>query len=88
MKRTPRDRKPDLEYPCRWTYKLFGTDRERIRSAVAQVMPGSDYTLTLSHSSRQNRYHCMNLELTVVNEEDRLGIYDALSAHQEILYVL
>jgi putative lipoic acid-binding regulatory protein len=44
--------KPDIKYPCRWVYKLFGADQNRMREAVAQAMAGADYTLTLSHSSK------------------------------------
>lgn len=88
MKRIPSGEKARIEYPCTWVYKIFGKDQEVLHKSIAMIMPGSEYRLSLSRSSRNSRYCCMNLELTVVNDEDRLGIYEALSAHQEILLVL
>lgn len=77
-----------IKYPCRWIYKIFGTDREQMRRAVSDLISGDDYELTPSNSSRNNRYHCMNLEITVMNEEERTGTYEILRAHQAIVLVL
>jgi uncharacterized protein len=80
--------KPDIEYPCQWVFKVFGTSEELLRDAVEEIMPGTACELTLSRSSRRGRYVSMNLELTVVSDPDRAGIYEALSAHARILLVL
>jgi uncharacterized protein len=88
MKRLPRNRKPEIEYPCRWVYKVFGTDEGLLRKVIAQIMPMAGYELTLSRSSRHRKYLCLNLELTVVSEEDRTSVYEALSGHSQILLVL
>ena len=88
MKRLPGNRKPDIEYPCRWTFKVFGTDEGLLREAIAGIMPGTAYELTLSRASRQNKYLCMNLELTVVSDTDRTSVYEALHGHSRILLVL
>ncbi|HON37198.1 MAG: YbeD family protein [Desulfomonilia bacterium] len=79
---------PRIEYPCTWVYKLFGKSQDAIRGAVALIAAGRHYTLKPSRSSRNNRYHCMNLELRVMSDEDRRGLSDALGAHEEILLVL
>jgi putative lipoic acid-binding regulatory protein len=88
MARFLRARKPDIRYPGTWLYKIFGKDRNSMREAVDHLVTGRSYALEPSHSSRNNRYHCMNLELTVESDEDRLGIYEALNAHPDILLVL
>jgi uncharacterized protein len=80
--------KPEIKYPCRWVYKLFGTDQDRMREAVGQIMAGADYTLTLSHSSKHKRYHCMNLDIQVMSEQDRTEIFQALSSHQGFVHIL
>lgn len=80
--------KAAIEYPCRWIYKIFGTDQARLRDAVMQLIPGDEYTLSPSHSSTTGKYHCMNLEITVMCEEDREGIYEALREHHTIVLVL
>jgi uncharacterized protein len=82
------DGKPDIKYPCIWEYKIFGTDQDNLRKAVAEIITGGRYELTLSRSSRHRKYHCMNLVIQVMNEEDRLEIYHTLSAHEDIVLVL
>lgn len=77
-----------IEYPCRWLYKIFGTDQDRMREALGEVLPGHDYTLTPSRSSRHRKYHCMNLDITVPSDEERTRIYEALRAHSAIILVL
>jgi len=84
----PIDGKLQIEYPCTWIYKIFGTDQAQMREAVTRLIPGDDYTLSPSHSSRTGKYHCMNLEITVMCEEDRTGIYEALQGHAAIVLVL
>ena len=77
-----------IEYPCRWVYKIFGKDRDQMREALCEVLPGHDYTVNPSHSSSHKNYHCMNLDIIVSDEEERTGIYEALRAHHAILFVL
>ncbi len=88
MARFLRTDRPHIEYPCTWVYKLFGKSQDAIRRAVALIAAGRDYTLEPSRSSRYNRYHCMNLELRVLSDEDRRGLSDALGTHEDILLVL
>ncbi len=80
--------KPDIKYPCRWVYKLFGTDQAKMREAVAQTVTGGDYTLTLSRSSRHRKYHCMNLDIHVMNEKDRDDIFQALKVKEAFVLIL
>ena len=80
--------KPEIKYPCRWVYKLFGVDQDRMREAVAQAMAGADYTLTLSRSSKQKKYHCMNLDTQVMSEEDRIEKFQALSSQKAFVHIL
>jgi uncharacterized protein len=80
--------KPVIKYPCRWIYKLFGTDQDKMREAVAKTIADADYTLTLSRSSKQKKYHCMNLDIQVMSEEDRTEIFEALSSHQAFVHIL
>jgi uncharacterized protein len=79
--------KPEIVYPCRWTYKLFGTDQDKMRDAVIETLE-TEYTLVLSRSSRHRKYHCMNLSVLVKSEEDRTQIYKALMTHKIFVLIL
>ncbi|MCK4534102.1 MAG: DUF493 domain-containing protein [Syntrophobacterales bacterium] len=81
-------RKPIIEYPCRWIYKIIGSDDRAIRRAVEEIVEGHDYTITPSNVSRTGRYHSLNLEMTVEDEGHRTGIYDKLKNHPAVKMVL
>ena len=82
------DYKLELNYPCRWTYKVIGSIKEDLRQAVKDVVGDLDHTLTFSNNSKTGRYLSLKLELTVRDEAQRVGIYRALSRHRAIKIVL
>ena len=82
------DRKPQLQYPCAWEYKVIGADQFAIRQAVADIMGDLDYDVTLSHFSRTGKYCSLLVALTVADEEQRTSLFAALKHHEDILMVL
>ena len=80
--------KAKIEYPCRWVYKVIGTDKDVLREAFAALLQDSVYSVTPSHSSATGKYHCLNLEVTVESEAQRIAIYEALKSHLSVKYVL
>ena len=77
-----------MEYPCRWIYKIIGSDDRAIKRAVEEIVKGRDYTVTPSNVSRTGRYRSLNLEMTVDEEGHRTGIYDKLQSHPAVKMVL
>lgn len=77
-----------LTYPCQWIYKVIGSGQDRVRNAIAEVVEGYEYIVTLSNRSRTGKYCCLNLEMTVDSEAIRTEIYAALKNHPEIRIVL
>ena len=84
----PAGQKPVLEYPCRWVYKVIGRDRSTMEEAIRCIAQECACTMTLSNTSRNGRYLCLNLETTVDREEDRIRIYERLRAHPSVIMVL
>ncbi len=80
--------KPVLDYPCRWVYKIIGSDRAALREAVARIIPDGSYTITPSNSSATGRYHCLNVEMVVADESTRTAVYESLRDHPAIRMVL
>jgi len=80
--------KLELEYPCGWTYKLIGYEKEAIQKAIHEVILEREHTLTHSNASKTGKYVSMNLDLVIMNEDERNFIYEALKAHQNIKMVL
>jgi putative lipoic acid-binding regulatory protein len=82
------EQKLELEYPCDWTYKLIGYEKEAIQKAIHDVIDEREHTLKASNKSSSGKYISLNLDLLVHNEDDRNFIYEALKAHQNIKMVL
>ena len=84
------DRKDKLEltFPCSWTYKLIGYEKEAIQKAIHEVIIERDHSLTHSNASKTGKYISMNLDLVIQNDDERTFIFEALKAHQNIKMVL
>lgn len=78
----------ELDYPCKWTYKVIGSIQEDLRQAVLDVMGDLEHTLSFSNNSKTGRYLSLKLELVVQDEAQRLSIYESLSQHDAIKIVL
>ena len=80
--------KLELAYPCNWSYKLIGYEKEAIQKAIHDVIVKREHKLTHSNSSKSGKYVSMNLDLVVTNEDERNFIFQALKDHQNIKMVL
>ena len=80
--------KLQLNYPCRWLYKVIGSDREKLHEALLEIVRDESCCISYSNSSSTGKYHCLNLEVTVQSEEERNSIYRAIKAHPRIKIVL
>ena len=80
--------KLELEYPCKWCYKVIGSDKESLQNAVSDVIDKREHTLSHSNNSKNGKYVSMNLDMLVHNEDDRQAIYEELKKHDDIKMVL
>lgn len=80
--------KAKVEYPCRWQYKVFGSDREQLSLALAEIIDLEACHISLSKSSKTGKYICLNVDVPVENEEQRNLIYMGLKAHPKVTIVL
>jgi putative lipoic acid-binding regulatory protein len=81
-------KKPVIEYPCAWTYQVIGLDEQELRAAVAEVIGDARHTLESGNSSKGGKYLSLGLEVHVVDEGHRLRIFQLLSAHPAIRFVI
>ncbi|MDO9055273.1 MAG: DUF493 domain-containing protein [Sulfuricurvum sp.] len=80
--------KLELNYPCRWCYKVVASERAGIEVAALEIFCEREYSLNPSNASRNGKYISMNLELLVHNEDERTYFYETLKAHPHIKMVL
>lgn len=82
------DRKPEIEYPCTWSYKVIGLDEALLRTAIGEVIGGLPHTLKDGNVSEGGKYLSLGLELVVVDEAQRLHIFERLAEHPSIRFVI
>ncbi len=80
--------KPEISYPCPWVYKVIGRDMGLLQCVVAELLSGRTYSAVPSRSSKGGAYHCLNVEMTVENESDRLCCYEKLRRHPAVIMVM
>ncbi len=81
-------RKPDIAYPCSWGYKVIGTSAALMSSAIAAIMQDIPHSVTPSNRSASGRYICLDVDVLVSNEDQRLTLYEALRNHPAVKIVL
>ncbi len=82
------NQKPDLDYPCEWEYRVIGRREADLRGAISEVIQERTHTVALSNRSSGGKYTCLNVQMVVRDEEERVGIYHALRTHPATKLVL
>lgn len=80
--------KLELEYPCRWLYKVIGTDATLTTDAIKECCGPLEAEITHSNVSSSGKYHSFNASVIVPDEKTRLAIFDALKVHPSLKMVL
>jgi putative lipoic acid-binding regulatory protein len=85
----PQDqKKPEINYPCSWVYKVIGEDCSLLKDAILSSCSPIEVQISHSHSSSKGKYHSLNAELVVPDEPTRLKIYEQLHNNSAVKYVL
>jgi putative lipoic acid-binding regulatory protein len=80
--------KPEILYPCIWAYQVIGADEEKLRAAVLEVVGERQHKLEPGNVSPGGKYRSMGLQARVEDERERLEIFERLSKHPAIRFVL
>jgi uncharacterized protein len=82
------ERKPKIDYPCPWLFKVIGVNREAMVAAIAEVLGERQHLLSYSNTSSSGKYHSFNLEVVVESENHRDKLYHTLAACTVVKTVL
>lgn len=74
------ENKPKINYPCFWKYKLIISKDEKIENIVALVTKQKEYKLEFSNLSSNGKYQSHNLSVFVLNDKERLDIFNKLKS--------
>ena len=81
-------RRPEIEYPCQWSFKVIGSDVDEILSAIKDASLGLNYDVTPSNVSKNGKYYSINFSLEVPNETVRNLVYEKLEKSSGVIMVL
>lgn len=81
-------RRPTINYPCEWDYRVIGNDIEKMLSAIDFAANGLNYEVKPSNVSKNSKYFSINLKLTVSSEEERDSIFQNLDSHENVIMVI
>ena len=82
------NKRPKIDYPTVWEYKLIGKDVDKLLKAVEEVLPGLEYEVKFSNVSRNEKYYSLNVLVTVTSEALRDIIFQKFSNHIEVKFVI
>ena len=81
-------KKPTIEYPCDWHYKVIGTDVDEMIKLIDQIAEGMDYKISSLNISSKGKYFSINLKVFVTSEAIRDIIFAKLKANEFVKMVL
>ncbi|MGL1933006.1 MAG: DUF493 domain-containing protein [Desulfotalea sp.] len=81
-------KKPDIEYPCIWPYKIIGENPDLIKDAIEKCCYPNNVKINFSHTSSGGKYHSFSAKVEVTSEELRLAIFDKLKEHPSLKMIL
>ena len=83
---------PALDYPLDYTFKIMGLAGddfpEHARRLVAGVVGEAPAERVTVRASAQGKYHSVSVSVTLVSEDQRRGVYEALHADARVVYYL
>ncbi len=81
-------RRPKIDYPCEWSYKVIGKNVDELLKAIENAAGGIEYTVTPSNISKKGNYFSLNFSLEVPNEVVRNLVYEKLDKNDDVIMVL
>ena len=81
-------KKPKIDYPCEWGYKIIGTDRDRLEAVVSEVMRERKYRQRGGNSSSKGKFHSLSTSCQVKSQEDRDSLFKAFQEHKDVKMVI
>ena len=81
-------RKPEIEYPTRWDYKIIGSDVDDMLRAIEEIIVDLEYEVIPSNVSSKENYHSLNITVDVPSEIVRDIIFQKFSENPEIKIVI
>ena len=81
-------KKPEINYPTKWEYKIIGSNVDEMIKAVESIVVDLEYDITPSNISKKANYFSLNVSVIVPSEFVRDKIFQNLTEHTAIKFVI
>ena len=81
-------KRPEINYPTKWEYKIIGSNVDEMVKAVEGIVADLEYDLTPSNISKKAKYFSLNVIVLVTSETIRDRIFQELTKHPAIKFVV
>lgn len=81
-------KRPDIEYPCKWDYKIIGTDVSEMIKIIEEAVGDLSYEISPSNISKKENYFSLNLTVFVPSEIVRDIIFQKVSSSAFVKIVI
>jgi putative lipoic acid-binding regulatory protein len=82
------NKKPIINYPCEWGYKIIGNDKDKLEAVVLEVMGNRSHKQKGGNRSSKGKFYSLSTSCQVESQEDRDRLFKAFQEHQEIKMVI
>ena len=79
-------KKAEITYPCEWSFRVIGLDKEAMTEDIKNIMADRSYTLI--ESNKKGKYLSLNLSLNVDSKNERNILFAALKSSASITMVI
>jgi putative lipoic acid-binding regulatory protein len=80
--------KPVINYPCEWGFKLIGTNRDRLKRCISDIMDNREYKYRDGNISKNGKFISVNARCEVSSERERDDIFRAFQEHSDVKMVI
>ncbi|PSM53194.1 DUF493 domain-containing protein [Campylobacter blaseri] len=70
------NKKPNIDYPVHWSYKVLVDASEDINLKVENILNDLKYEINPSKDSSSGKYKSYNIKVLVSSEKERLDIFN------------
>ncbi|WP_104707273.1 HP0495 family protein [Helicobacter ailurogastricus] len=82
------DSKNAISYPCLWEYRLITDKPQELLEQLPSLLVPLKYQVCVKNKSAQGKYTSLQLSLVVASEQERYALFEKLSNHAFVKWVL
>ena len=80
--------KPVIQYPCTWSYRVIGADKETMLREIPEKLSAIKHSICAGNRSAKGTYISINVEALVNDEQEQLAITPLLQSIPTVKMVI